>query len=90
MTLPSLLLANLFYGNTSQVLMHGIFAPASALALEQAKLRNLLEPAMSEETLIPLVTLLSIAFTAYQVASTYSEVARTLGISVFTVKKKLV
>lgn len=90
LVLPLILLANLFYYNVPYVLERGLFAPASLFSLEQAKLRDSLQPVISEQTIIPVVTLLSIAFTAYQVGHTYSEVAMSLGISIFTVKKKSV
>lgn len=88
LTLPPLLLANLFYGKVNMVLEKGLLAPSFARAQEQAQLRALLEPALAENSLIPAMTLFSILFTSLRVGITLREVARALDIPIFTVPKR--
>ena len=88
LTLPPLLLANLFYDKIDLVLKRGFLAPAFSLAPERAQLRALLTPGIEESTLIPAMAVFSVVFTSLRVGITIIEVANALDISVFTVPKK--
>ena len=82
-----LLLANLFYGQTAHAWVQGPFAPLLGGPATNASYSKALSPLVDEALMLPFIAVASALLLARHVSGTYTEVARCLGIEVFTVKR---
>ncbi len=86
--LVPLLLANLFHGRIAHAWSQGLFTPLLVGPASNASYGMSLSPLVDETLLLPVAALASTYLLARRVTGTYTEVARTLGIEIFTIKRK--